>query len=288
VISFLSWGGSGWQGLFFPYPEFGGVLVIRQQKESSVATWLHRVFLGEGEWIPQERIKEFPYLRGQNNLPYQASTYIGESFKFRKGILAPTGLMGHDGEVRIPNAEGRGETRAIATYFEATPETPGMIYHYFGLEPYGKDRTGLAVELLIPGDGTPVVYAIDNEKNGRALKGVSNVPEFIRNSVTTEKVQVDWNTSAPVEHRPWVKMIDGKVRRFWMSTIVTYKPTEPSENGKAGVPSGNLPVVGNVPTKKRSLAGAIPAVTLTDMVSGEVRWVNPSVQEDWIKVWSKK
>ncbi|MEK7118441.1 MAG: hypothetical protein AAB869_02415, partial [Patescibacteria group bacterium] len=135
-----------WRGFLAPYPEFGGVLIIQQVPEDAplldvIARWAKRVAFGDGDWISPEDIVHFPYLRGQNIMPYKASEYIAESFRFMGGVLAP--MPGyHEGDVRVPNLEDDTNKQPYATFFKSVRNLPGMLYHYFSLEPYLKGRHG--------------------------------------------------------------------------------------------------------------------------------------------------
>ncbi|OGZ08579.1 MAG: hypothetical protein A3D65_04980 [Candidatus Lloydbacteria bacterium RIFCSPHIGHO2_02_FULL_50_13] len=255
VISLLRW-----RGIFFPYPEFGGVLVIRQQKESSVGAFVERVALGAGEWISPERIQEFPYLRGQNIMSYRASRYIGESFRFMNGFMAPFPGY-HQGDVRIPDSKESLNTQPYTVFFKETNGMPGTLYHYFSLEPFLEGKHGLVASVLIPADGTDRVFVYRHEDRNESLMGVSKVPGLVKNS----KMEYDWNVSAAVEERPYVRYIDGKRRLLWLTTVVTY------ENAK----------------KNSFTAGSVPQVALVDSATQEVIWVDPRDQAGWVKLLSK-
>ena len=261
VVSLLRW-----RGYFAPYPEFGGVLVIRQVPEDAplmdvVGRWAKRVLLGDGDWVSPEDIVRFPYLRGQNIMPYKASEYIAESFRFMGGILAPMPQY-HEGDVRVPNPEDDTNKQPYATYFKAVGDLPGMIHHYFSLEPYLKGRHGQVASLLIPGDGTNRVFVYPHQKYGENLNGVSNISGQIRASRRDYKFGTE---NKPSEHRPYVKVINGEKRFYWLTTIVT-TDTE-----------------GKIVIGKTELTITDPAST-----SGEdVFWVNPRDPLGWEKTLSK-
>lgn len=245
-----------WRGILFPYPEFGGVLVIRQQPAASVSKWFSRVLFGDGRWIPPERIQDYPYLRGQNIMPIKASQYIAESFRFMNGFTAP--LPGfHDGDVRIPEIKEDINPQPYTTFFKETQGLPGMLYHYFSLEPYLQGRHGLVASLLIPADGTDRVLVYAHERKGESLNGVSNVASIVRASRRT----YNWQDNKPVEHRPYVKIINGKTQLFWLTTIVTTKD----------------------PKEKTFVSGGITEVTLTNAASitGDVTWVDSHDPKGW-------
>ena len=275
-----------WRGYLAPYPEFGGVLIIRQAPDVSlmeilgkmvtgasskedfaqasdvVVRWAKRVLVGEGNWVTPENIVHFPYLRGQNVMPFRASEYIAESFRFMGGVLAP--LPGyHEGDVRVPNPEDDSNKQPYATYFKSVRDLPGMLYHYFSLEPYLKGRHGQVASLLLPADGTNRVLVYPNQKYGENLNGVSNIAGQIRASRRDYKFGTE---NKPSEHRPYVKTIDGVKRFFWLTTIVT-TDTE-----------------GKIVIGKTELTITDPAST-----SGEdVFWVDPRKPEEWVNQLRKK
>ena len=261
VVSLLRW-----RGYLAPYPEFGGVLIIRQVPEDSpfgdvFVRWAKRVLLGEGNWIPPAATVHFPHLRGQNIMPYKASEYIAESFRFMGGLLAPMPQY-HEGDVRIPNPEDDTNKQPYATYFKAVRGLPGMLYHYFSLEPFLKGRHGQVASILIPADGTNRVLVYPHQKYGENLNGVSNIAGQIRASRRDYKFGTE---NKPSEHRPYVKVIDGVKRFFWLTTIVT-TDTE-----------------GKIVIGKTELTITDPAST-----SGEdVFWVDPRDQEGWVKLLKK-
>lgn len=277
IISLLRW-----RGFLAPYPEFGGVLVIRQVVEDAedpnpdedkllklakrggktFLRWAKRVLFGEGEWVRPERINEFLYLRGQNIMPYKASEYVAESFRFMGGILAPLPQY-HEGDVRVPDPEDDTNRQPYATYFKALRNLPGMLYHYFSLEPYLKGRHGQVASILIPADGTNRVFVYPHQRYGENLNGVSNIAGQIRASRRDYKFGTE---NKPIEHRPYVKVINGVKRFLWLTTIVTV-----DKDGKI--------VVG-----KTELTITDPASTSGD----DVFWVNPAKQEDWPEQLRKK
>jgi hypothetical protein len=245
-----------WKGILFPYPEFGGVLVIKQSEHASIQEFFHRVFFGAGEWIPPEEIKNHSYLRGQNILPYKVSRYIAESLRFMNGFLAPLPAW-HQGDVRIPDMKENINQQPYTTFFKATNGMPGMLYHYFSLEPYLAGNNGLVASVLIPADGTSRVLVYKHEERNEGLMGASVVPSHIRDS----KKNYNWQVAAPAEERPFIRVIDGKTRLLWMTTIVTYKNAD----------------------HKEFIAGSMPEIALVDSATREVFWVDPKNPNEWTK-----
>src|SRR3989344_2102693 len=77
-----------WKGIFFPYPEFGGVQLIKQ-REWSIGKLFARFFTGEGVWIRPEDVPKHRFLVGQNIVPYAVSRFAANSFRFQNGFFAP-------------------------------------------------------------------------------------------------------------------------------------------------------------------------------------------------------
>ena len=243
-----------WRGLFFPQPYFGGVQVIRQNPRGGFADMVRRLFFGVGEWIPPDRIKDHPFLRGQSLMPRQVSRHIAESFRFQSGFFAP--MPGyHLGDVRIPDLPGDVHDQPFTLYFDfAPPGTPEGLFHYFALEPFQPEKQGLNTSLFIPADGTPVVYVYPHHRRAESLTGVSAIGA----KVMETRKQYDWDRNRPVEHRPFIREIGGTPRFYWLTTVVTLKDK-----------TGSF------------IAGSAPEVALTDAATREVVWVDAHKPEEW-------
>lgn len=232
-----------WTGFVFPRPVFGGVMVIEQHKSSD--TYAERLFIGKGTFIPAEAIPDHPFLQGQDVMPREVSRYIAESFRFRRGFMAP--MPGyHEGDIRVPQLPEGQDPQPFVVYSELKGAA-GKLYNYFGLEPYEEAKKGLSVSLFIPGDGMEAVYFIDHTAIGTAYMGSSAVGAKIIES----RKEYDWSHSYPAETRPYIRNIAGRDRLFWLSTIVT----------RAGDGQG------------RFIGGSTPEITITDAVTGKVVWV---------------
>lgn len=70
-----------WKGFFFPYPTFGGVMVI-ENGEHDFKDYLERIFIGKGTFIASEDVASYPYLSKQNTLSIKVSQLQAESLKF--------------------------------------------------------------------------------------------------------------------------------------------------------------------------------------------------------------
>jgi hypothetical protein len=235
-----------WVGLVFPRPVFGGVMVIEQYGPDD--RYVKRLFLGKGTFIPAERIAEQSFLRGQDVMPREVTRYIAESFRFRRGFMAP--MPGyHEGDIRVPQLPEGQDPQPFVVYSEMNG-TPGKLYNYFGLEPFEEAKKGLSVSLFIPGDGMNEVFFIDHTTSGEAFLGSSAVSAKIIES----RKEYDWSHSYPAETRPYIRQVAGRDRLFWLSTIVT----------RAGDGRG------------RFIGGSVPEITITDAIHGKVTWVPPT------------
>lgn len=244
-----------WRGLLFPHPEFGGVQMIRQSEGGIVAT-LRRWFLGVGEWIRPEEIARHEFLVGQNIVAYQVSRFIANSFRFQGGFLAP--LPGyHKGDVRIPDLPIDMNNQPFTAHFEMQPlGGRNALYHYFALEPFDPDKQGLNTSVFVPADGSMPVYVYRHHERSGSLTGVSAISAKVMES----RKNYDWSRNRPVEHRPYVKEIQGKRRFFWLTTVVTFKEGT---------------------DRDRFIAGTVPDVVLTDAAYNTPVWVDPLAREGW-------
>jgi len=258
-----------WTGIFFPRPEFGGVQLIRQAGPSSGG--LSLTLFGTGEWIRPEDVPKHSYLVGQNIVPYDVSRYMANSFRFQDGFFGPM-PWSHQGDVRTPNLPADVNDQPFTTYFEEVSDRPGTLYHYFALEPYDIQKQGLSVSLIVPADGFgSQVYAYRHFLHGESLTGVSAVAAKVMDS----QKQYDWSRHRPVEHRPFIRDIDGVRKFFWLTTVVTYKDgtTAPAEGVEAVAESG---------PPQWFIAGALPNIVITGASDNLPVWVSfdPS---NWIE-----
>ena len=56
-----------WKGFFFPYPTYGGVMVIEPGKHD-VNDYIERILIGKGTYISPSETKDHPFLTRQNTL----------------------------------------------------------------------------------------------------------------------------------------------------------------------------------------------------------------------------
>jgi hypothetical protein len=246
-----------WVGFFFPRPEFGGVMVIPQMEETW-GHWIEGFTIGCGTWVPPSQIKNHPFLVGQNLLPYAVTRYMAESLRFQGGWTGPLSGV-HTLDVRIPKPHGETNEMPYVSFFKGIPNESDKLYHFFALEPYNTNISGLSVELFIPGDrATDVVYT----RHPTACTSVSAVGSKVRES----EMKFDWANNIPIEHRPYVREIMGKPRFAWLTTVVAKK--EGSDTG--------------------GIAGSIPKIVLTDCQANVSVWVDVLHPETWTTDLEKK
>jgi len=246
-----------WRGLLFPRPEFGGVQIIRQMEGST----LKLILFGAGTWLSPQEVKNKRFLNGQNIMPLQVSRYIAESFRFQKGFFAPL-PWSHNGDVRIPDLPSDVNDEPFPSYFKfsdnQSSKIQSKIYQYFGLEPYDSDKQGLSISVFVPADAEHEVYVYrhyQKEDFTGSMTGVSAIAAKVMES----RKEYDWQRNRPVEHRPYIKKIDGKIHFFWLTTVVTSK-----EQGS------------------NFISGSEPSLVLTDATYNKSIWLNPLEQDKWI------
>ncbi|MFT5723995.1 MAG: hypothetical protein ACI9JN_001112 [Bacteroidia bacterium] len=243
-----------WKGFLFPRPVFGGVYVVREKSDAD--TYVKRVVLGKGEFVSPARVAAYEFLKGQNLIPKRVARFTAESFRFANGFFAPMPFY-HEGDIRIPELPGDANPQPFITYFKVDKDA--KLYNFFGLEPYEASKKGLSLSLLIPGDTDDKVYFIDHRNAKSAIIGSSAIAAKIIES----KKNYDWSKNYPAESRPFVRIVNGKPRFMWLSTIVT----------KAG-------------DDGEYIGGSIPELTLTDATHGKVTWLSQDslIQYDsWIR-----
>lgn len=256
-----------WRGLFFVWPEFGGVQIIHQGEDNPLET-VRAWFEGDGEWIPPEKIRDYPYLRQQNILPYEVSRYAAQSLRFQNGFFTAFPWY-HKGDVRIPDIDKDQNEQPFTAYFKFGDgekfASRDKLYHYFALEPYHNQKQGLNTSVFIPADGDGPVMVYRHYLVNEALTGVSAIAAKVMES----QKQYDWEQSRPVEHRPYIRDIDGKRRFFWLTTVVTYK-----DKKQAGNPA--------------FIAGSTPELYLTDALYKSVVRVDATQPETWVPTLREK
>ena len=219
-----------WKGFFFPYPSFGGVMVI-ENGEHNFKDYIERITIGKGTFISPEEMKNYSYLNKQNTLAEKVSRLQAESLKFLAGFSDPL-PWNMKTAVKIPDLPDDQNQQPFVTDFDFSDTKTGAysgLYHWFGLEPVGKERTSLTFSVFIPADGTDILYFYDHASKKQGYAGVSAMPL----KVIESRKEYDWSVNKPVEFRPYIKNIAGKKRMFFLGTISAIKKENAQFDGSA-------------------------------------------------------
>lgn len=245
-----------WKGFFFPYPTFGGVMVI-DNGEHNFTDYIERVLIGKGTYISPEEMKKYPYLTRQNTLSERVSRLQAESLKFLAGFSDPL-PWNMESAVKIPSVPKDQNSQPYVTDFDfSDTKTNGYsgLYHWFGLEPVGNERTSLSYSVFIPADGTDIMYYYDHASKKQGYAGVSAMPLKVKES----KKEYDWNSNTPVEFRPYIKNIAGRKRMFFLGTVSTISANNPEQFD----------------------GSATPDLALVDSEYRDVVWINAKKPSTW-------
>lgn len=248
-----------WKGFFFPYPSFGGVMVI-ENGEHDFNDYLERIAIGKGTYIAPDEMVNYPYLNKQNTLSEKVSRLQAESLKFLGGFSDPL-PWNMETAVKIPNLPDDQNQQPFVTDFDfagSESDAYSGLYHWFGLEPVGEERTSLSYSVFIPADGTDKLYYYDHASKKEGYAGVSAMPL----KVIESRKEFDWSVNKPVEFRPYIKDIAGRKRLFFLGTISAIK-----ENA-AGQFDGS----------------ATPDLALIDSEYRDVIWIDVKHPSTWDKM----
>ncbi|MFL1012702.1 hypothetical protein [Flavisericum labens] len=205
-----------WKGFLFPYPTFGGVMVI-DSGEHNFNDYIERILIGKGTYISPEKMKNHPYLTRQNTLAEKVSRLQAESLKFLGGFSDPL-PWNMETAVKIPQMPKDQNQQPYVTDFDFSDTDLNAysgLYHWFGLEPVGEERTSLSFSVFVPADGTDKLYYYNHAAKKQGYAGVSAMPLKVQES----RKEYDWTANTPVEFRPYIKNIAGKKRMFFMGTV---------------------------------------------------------------------
>lgn len=205
-----------WRGFFFPYPTFGGVMLI-ENGEHGFKDYIERLLIGKGTMVTPEEMKQYEFLQGQNTLSEKVSRLQAESLKFLGGFSDPL-PWNMETAVKIPDLPDDQNQQPFVTDFDfqgTNIETYNGLYHWFGLEPVGDQRTSLSFSVIIPADGTDKLFYYDHAAKKQGYAGVSAMPL----KVIESRKEFDWSVNKPVEFRPYIKEIAGRKRLFFLGTI---------------------------------------------------------------------
>ncbi|AUC86550.1 hypothetical protein CW731_15230 [Polaribacter sp. ALD11] len=245
-----------WKGFFFPYPTFGGVMVI-ENGEHNFKDYLERITIGMGTYISPEEMKNYAYLTKQNTLAEKVSRLQAESLKFLAGFSDPL-PWNMESAVKIPTAPKDQNAQPYVTDFDfSDTKTDAFsgLYHWFGLEPVGDERTSLSYSVFIPADGTDKLYFYNHAAKKEGYAGVSAMPLKVKES----KKEYDWSSNTPVEFRPYIKNIAGRKRMFFLGTVSTISDDDP----------------------KQFDGSATPDLALVDSEYRDVVWINAKKPSTW-------
>ena len=219
-----------WKGFFFPYPTYGGVMVIAAG-DHSFKDYLERISVGKGTYISPSDIKKYPYLNSQNTLAEQVSRIQAQSLQFLGGFTDPL-PWNMKTAVKIPELPDDQNQQPFVTDFDFNGmplDADDGLYHWFGLEPIGDERTSLAFSVMIPADGTDKLYYYDHAAKKEGMAGVSAMPL----KVIESRKEYDWNVNKPVEFRPFIKNIAGRKRLFVLGTVAAVRDSSKQFDGAA-------------------------------------------------------
>lgn len=222
-----------WKGFLFPYPTFGGVMVV-DNGEHDFNDYLERIFIGKGTYISPDEIKNYPYLTMQNTLSEKVSRLQAESLKFIGGFQDPL-PWNMKTAVKIPEMLKDQNQQPYVTDFnfsDSESDAYNGLYHWFGLEPVGEERTSLTYSVFIPADGSDKLYYYDHAAKKQGYAGVTAMPLKVKES----RKEYDWDANTPVEFRPYIKDIAGKRRMFFLGTVSSISKTDSQQFDGSATP----------------------------------------------------
>ena len=222
-----------WKGFFFPYPTFGGVMVV-ENGEHDFKDYIERITTGKGTYISPEEMKNYAYLTKQNTLAEKVSRLQAESLKFLGGFKDPL-PWNMKTAVKIPDLPDDQNQQPFVTDFnfsDSKTDAYSGLYHWFGLEPVGDKRTSLSYSVFVPADGTDKLYYYDHATKKQGYGGVSAMPLKVKES----RKEYDWSASTPVEFRPYIKNIAGRKRLFFLGTVSSISSTDAQQFDGSATP----------------------------------------------------
>ena len=192
---------------------------------------MERVLIGKGTYISPEEMHKYPYLTKQNILSEKVSRLQAESLKFLGGFTDPLPWKMQTA-VKIPDLPDDQNQQPFVTDFDfmdTDSDAFNGLYHWFGLEPVGDERTSLTYSVFIPADGTDKLYYYDHAAKKQGYAGVSAMPLKMIES----RKEFDWSVNKPVEFRPYIKDIAGRRRMFFLGTVSAIKDDSKKFDGSA-------------------------------------------------------
>ncbi len=222
-----------WKGFLFPYPSFGGVMVI-DNGAHDMSDYIERILIGKGTYVSPENMKNYSYLTRQNTLAEKVSRLQAESLKFLGGFSDPL-PWNMKTAVKIPQMPKDQNQQPYVTDFDFSDTDTNAfsgLYHWFGLEPVGNERTSLSFSVFVPADGTDKLYYYNHAAKKQGYAGVSAMPLKVKES----RKEYDWNANTPVEFRPYIKQIAGRKRLFFMGTVSSISDKDAQQFDGAATP----------------------------------------------------
>ena len=222
-----------WKGFFFPYPTFGGVMIV-ENGEHDFNDYVERITIGKGTFVSPDEIKSYTFLNKQNTLSEKVSQLQAESLKFLGGFSDPL-PWNMETAIKIPDMPKDQNQQPYVTDFDFADSNTNAysgLYHWFGLEPIGVERTSLSYSVFIPADGSDKLYYFDHASKKQGYAGVSAMPLKVKES----RKEYDWKASTPVEFRPYVKEIAGRKRMFFLGTISSISDTNAEQFDGSATP----------------------------------------------------
>ena len=222
-----------WKGFFFPYPTFGGVMII-ENGEHDFNDYLERMTIGKGTFVSPDEIKNYSFLTKQNTLAEKVSQLQAESLKFLGGFSDPL-PWNMETAVKIPLMPKDQNQQPYVTDFDFSGTNTNAfngLYHWFGLEPIGDERTSLSYSVFVPADGSDQLYYYDHASKKQGYAGVSAMPLKVKES----RKEYDWTANTPVEFRPYVKEIAGRKRMFFLGTVSAISDTNAQQFDGSATP----------------------------------------------------
>ena len=222
-----------WKGFFFPYPSFGGVMII-ENGVHDLKDYLERVSIGKGTFVSPEEMKQYNFLQKQNILAEKVSRLQAESLKFLGGFSDPL-PWNMETAVKIPDLPKDQNQQPFVTDFDFADSNTNAysgLYHWFGLEPVGEERTSLSYSVFIPADGSDEMFYYDHASKKQGYAGVSAMPLKVKES----RKEYDWTANTPVEFRPYIKDIAGRKRLFFLGTISAISETNKGQFDGSATP----------------------------------------------------
>ena len=222
-----------WKGFFFPYPSFGGVMIV-ENGDHDFNDYIERVTIGKGTFVSPDKVKNYPFLNKQNTLAEKVSQLQAESLKFLGGFSDPL-PWNMLTAVKIPIMPKDQNQQPYVTDFDFAGTNTNAysgLYHWFGLEPVGDDKTSLSYSVFIPADGSNKLYYFDHASKKQGYAGVSAMPLKVKES----RKEYDWSASTPVEFRPYIKDIAGRKRMFFLGTVSSISDTNSQQFDGSATP----------------------------------------------------